>query len=90
MRKCGSNIEPTPSQQVEKPVITLHQNGNSTLTSSELADRATIFAGNLTELQWSEISRYLLQNRNKIKKILKSNGLSKELKITQIKGGLLK
>jgi hypothetical protein len=85
-----SNIEPTLSQQVEKPVITLHPNGNSTLSGSELADRATIFAGNLTELHWSEISRYLLYKIKKTKKILKSNGLAEELKIPQIKGGLLK
>jgi hypothetical protein len=54
------NIQPTLNQLSEEPVITLDAKGNSTLSGSELADRATIFAGNMTSLQFSEISRYIL------------------------------
>jgi hypothetical protein len=57
------NIEPTLSHLIEEPVITLRQKGNSTLSGNELAERATIFAGNDTSLQWSEISRYLVLSK---------------------------
>jgi hypothetical protein len=53
------NIDPTLSKLIEEPVITLSPRGNSTPSGNELADRANIFAGNETSLQWSQISRYL-------------------------------
>jgi len=80
------NIEPTLSQEVEKPVITIHQNGNSTLSGSELADRATIFAGNLTYLLWSDISRYLIYSIKKIKNSLTQMGMLHNCKFPNLKG----